>query len=72
MTPFLPGSEGFVPLIINNTSGSLTLPDLNRKVASETLVKNSNCEISYPNGVIVKLTGEIDAGLLQLLISLKV
>lgn len=73
----LPQSNGFVPLIIDNDNGNISsqvripanghcktfpnVPETDRLLS---------CEISYPNGVSLKLSGIPDAGLLQSLLLL--
>ena len=73
----LPPKRGFVPVVFDNgkairTSG-VPAPVQNRSQAFPDPAEANNtisCEISYPNGVCVKLNGLTDPGILRSLLLL--
>lgn len=72
----LPPKSGFVPVVIENDGQARSsrvpapvLPQSATFSAPESIVQTISCEISYPNGVLVKLNGLPD---LQMLGSLLV
>ena len=73
----LPPKRGFVPVVFDNGKAIRTCqvpaPVQNRSKAfpDPTAANNTiSCEISYPNGVCVKLNGLTDPGILRSLLLL--
>jgi len=73
----LPPKRGFVPVVFDNGNAIRTsqvpAPVQNRTKAfpDPTATNNSiSCEISYPNGVCLKLNGLTDPGILRSLLLL--
>ncbi len=73
----LPPKRGFVPVVFDNAqknrSSQIPASVQNRPKAIADLVASSNtisCEISYPNGVSLKLNGLTDPELLRSLLLL--
>ena len=71
----LPPKRGFVPVVFDNgkaiRSSQIPAPVQNRsKVFPDSASANDSisCEISYPNGVCVKLNGLTDPGMLRTLL----
>ena len=73
----LPPKRGFVPVVFDNgkaiRSSQVPAPVQNRsKAFPDPAVANNSisCEISYPNGVCLKLDGLTDPGILRSLLLL--
>jgi hypothetical protein len=73
----LPPKKGFVPIILRKEKAHNNFPLLNQNQfhrSSDTTFRPANesqiCEISYPNGVSIKLGGCADLELIRSLISL--
>jgi hypothetical protein len=73
----LPPKRGFVPVVFENSgqarSSRIEVPVQQQPAAcsnTETTTQTISCEISYPNGVHVKLNGLPDAQILRSLLLL--
>ena len=72
LAKFQSNATGFVPLVINNSLPPAELPAINK--GNHSLAEHSipspgiSCEISYPDGTTVKLTGCTDSGVLHSLV----
>jgi len=73
----LPPKRGFVPVIFDNGKAirssqvPLTVQNRSKAFPDPTAANNSiSCEISYPNGVCLKLNGLTDPGILRSLLLL--
>ena len=71
----LPPKRGFVPLIFENRQQSSPVPAPGQNLpeaCSQQAASNKtiSCEISYPNGILVKLIGLPDAQMLRSLLVL--
>jgi len=73
----LPPKNGFVPVVFENRQQARSsqvpasvLPQSESFSTPETTTQTLSCEISYPNGVHVKLNGLPDAQLLKSLLVL--
>lgn len=69
----LPPKRGFVPVIFENGQQASQVPSQLQDLShSPSSVSNKTicCEISYPNGVLVKLNGLPDAQMLKSLLVL--
>jgi hypothetical protein len=75
LAKFQPNTTEFVPLVINNTLPPAGLPAINKRNHSfpklSSPFQEISCEISYPDGTTVKLTGYGDYELLSSLVLLK-
>jgi hypothetical protein len=73
----LPPKRGFVPVVFENGQQALSSrvpasvhPQSSTFSTPESKAQTISCEISYPNGVLVKLNGLPDAQLLKSLLVL--
>ena len=68
----LPGQEGFVPLIFeNNHFNPRPTKSISRRALPEAgSAKGAFCEITYPNGVMLKLGGDADLEMIRSLLLL--
>jgi len=73
----LPPKSGFVPMVFNGDghARSSRVPDTVQPPTSafstpEAIAQSISCEISYPNGVVLKLNGLSDAQMLSSLLVL--
>jgi hypothetical protein len=66
----LPGTNGFVPILINHSGCPSTLPGVNTKDSARSASNGICFEVCYPNGTSLKLEGSVDLRLLRSLITL--
>ena len=73
----LPPRRGFVPVVFDNgkairsSQSPAAVPNRSKAIADQVAANNTiSCEISYPNGVSVKLNGLTDPDILRSLLLL--
>jgi len=68
----LPGQEGFVPLVFENNhfNPRPTKPVSRRALPESVTAKEAFCEITYPNGVMLKLGVDADLEMIRSLLLL--
>jgi len=74
MKGLLPPKRGFVPVVFDKDqfSGSVNIPASlhDRQVVTPPVTRPISCEISYPNGISLKLNGSADLEMLRSLLML--
>lgn len=73
----LPSKQpGFIPLVITNSASSGSLPCDNEPLQtlpgfSPERVKPLTCDISFPNGISLRIKGDVDCEFIRQLLMLK-